>query len=125
MLQPYLDRVDEHGETAVIFFAGTQSHSVHKGPLLEPGARVVPTLFVAPETITPHDIGQAEREVALAAVRAVPFGVPLYARVDLVRDQDDAPVVLELELAEPSLFFAHEVGSAHRLATAIIACIPS
>jgi O-ureido-D-serine cyclo-ligase len=125
MLQPYLDRVDEHGETAVIFFAGTLSHSVHKGPLLKPGARGVSTLFVAPETITPQVIAQAEREVALAAVRAVPFGIPLYARVDLVRDQDDAPVVLELELTEPSLFFAHGVGSAHRLATAIIACVRS
>lgn len=32
------------------------------------------------------------------------FGVPLYARVDLVRDDDGRPCVLELELVEPSLF---------------------
>ena len=31
MLQPYLDRVDEHGETAVMFFGGVLSHSVRKG----------------------------------------------------------------------------------------------
>ena len=122
MLQPYLDRVDEHGETAVIFFAGALSHSVHKGPLLKPGAGPVSSLF-APEAITPLDIDQTERKVALAALRAIPFEVPLYARVDLIRAEDDTPTVLELELTEPSIFFAHAPGSAHRLATAIIARI--
>ncbi|WP_285689626.1 hypothetical protein [Actinoplanes sp. NBRC 103695] len=32
------------------------------------------------------------------------FGVPLYARVDLVRDDAGRSCVLELELVEPSLF---------------------
>ena len=120
MLQPYLDRVDQDGETAVIFVAGVLSHSVRKGSLLKAGAGPVSS-FVAPETITPQDIDQTERHVALAALRAIPFEVPLYARVDLVLGQDDAPCVLELELTEPSVFFAHAPGSAHRLATAIIA----
>jgi O-ureido-D-serine cyclo-ligase len=122
MLQPYLDRVDQHGETAVIFFAGALSHSVRKGPLLKPGAGPVSSLL-APETITPQDSDQTERQVALAALRAIPFEVPLYARVDLVPGEDDAPTVLELELTEPSIFCAHAPGSAHRLATAIIARI--
>ena len=35
----------------------------------------------------------------------VPGAAPvLYARIDLVADADGSPVVLELELAEPSLF---------------------
>jgi glutathione synthase/RimK-type ligase-like ATP-grasp enzyme len=122
MLQPYLARVDAHGETAVIFIAGVLSHSVRKGSLLKAGAGPVSGL-VAPETITPQHIDQDELRVALAAVRAIPFEVPLYARVDLVRGDDDAPTVLELELTEPSIFFAHAAGSAHRLATAIIARI--
>jgi hypothetical protein len=37
MLQPYLDDIDQHGETAMIFFEGKLSHAVCKGPL--PGAR--------------------------------------------------------------------------------------
>ena len=120
MLQPYLDRVDTHGETAVIFFDGALSHSVRKGPLLKRGARLVSGLF-APERITPREIDEAERGVALATLRAIPFGVPLYARVDLIRGDHGAPVVLELELTEPSLFFAQAAGSADRLAAAIIA----
>src|SRR5688572_20845259 len=120
MLQPYLDRVDAHGETAVIFFDGVLSHSVRKGPLLKRGARLVSGLF-APERITPREIDEAERGVAVATLRAIPFRVPLYARVDLIRGDHGAPVVLELELTEPSLFFAQAAGSADRLAAAIIA----
>jgi hypothetical protein len=44
----------------------------------------------------------------------------LYARVDLIRDRAGAPHVLELELIEPSLFFAHAPGSAERFATKIV-----
>ena len=42
-----------------------------------------------------------------------------YARVDLIRDADGAPRLLELELTEPSLFFAHAEGSADRFAAAL------
>jgi O-ureido-D-serine cyclo-ligase len=125
MLQPYLDRIDENGETAVMFVDGLLSHSVRKESLLKRGAELGSGL-VAPVTITPRDSDPDERRVALAAVAAISsgaisFDVPLYARVDLVRGDDDKPVVLELELTEPSLFFAHGVDSAHRLAAAIIA----
>jgi hypothetical protein len=42
----------------------------------------------------------------------------LYARVDLV-PTPDGPALMELELTEPHLFFAHAPGSADRLAAAI------
>jgi hypothetical protein len=45
--------------------------------------------------------------------------MPLYARVDLIRDAGGAPRLLELELAEPSLYFNHSPGSAQRFAEAI------
>ena len=51
---------------------------------------------------------------------AIPFDTPLYARVDLIRDADAAPRVLELELTEPSLFFTHAAGSAERFATLVL-----
>ena len=120
MLQPYLEHVDEHGETAVIYFDGIFSHSVRKGPLLKSGASLVSGLF-APEKITPTDIDEAERRVAVATLRSIPFAVPLYARVDLVRGEHHAPVLLEVELTEPSIFFAHAAGSADRLATVVLA----
>ena len=62
----------------------------------------------------------AELSVGARALQAVPFGTPLYARVDLIRDQKGEPVVLELELIEPSLFFRFAVGSAERLAAALV-----
>ena len=54
------------------------------------------------------------------ALGAIPFATPLYARVDLIRDADAAPRVLELELTEPSLFFAHAAGSVERFAALLL-----
>jgi hypothetical protein len=115
MLQPYLSTVDTAGETALIYLGGEPSHAVRKGPLLRLDEGLVAGLF-APEDIRPREPGQDERLLAAAACAAIPFGQPLYARIDMVRDERGAPVVLELELTEPSLFFAHAPGIAIRLA---------
>ncbi|HET6546734.1 MAG TPA: hypothetical protein VFG55_08325 [Rhodanobacteraceae bacterium] len=121
MLQPYLDRVDEHGETALIYFNGVFSHAIRKGPLLRPGEGPTRALFAA-EQIMPRVPSTEERAVADHALAAPGFTRPLlYARVDLVHDAAGMPCVLELELTEPSLFFAHAPGSAERCADAILA----
>lgn len=114
MLQPYLAQVDRHGETAVLYLGGEYSHAVRKGPLLRAGAGLVEGLF-APEDIRPRAADPADLEVAAAAYRAIPFEAPAYARIDLLRSDSGTPVVLELELTEPSLFLAHAPGSAERL----------
>jgi len=120
LLQPYLARVDEHGETALIFFDGLFSHAIRKGPLLRRGEEPTRALF-APEAITPREPSPAERATAEQALAAIAFAKPLlYARVDLIHDELGAPCLLELELAEPSLFFAHAQGSAERYARVII-----
>ena len=51
LVEPYLDRVDTHGETALIYFAGRFSHAIRKGPMLRPGEQPTENLFAA-ETIT-------------------------------------------------------------------------
>ena len=119
LLQPYLNRVDEHGETALIHFDGEFSHAIRKGPLLKRSAGPTTELF-AKETITARVPDAAELRVAARALEALPFEVPLYARVDLIRDQQGDPVVLELELIEPSLFFPFAAGSAARFAAAVV-----
>jgi hypothetical protein len=58
--------------------------------------------------------------LAQKVVAAVPFGTPLYARVDLIRDDTGAPCLLELELSEPSLFFAQAAGSAEKFTAAVL-----
>lgn len=121
LLQPYLDRVDEHGETALIHFDGRFSHAIRKGPLLRRGDGPTEALFAA-EQITPRTPEAAERTLAAEALQAIPFAGPLaYARVDLIHDADGAPRLLELELAEPSLFFAQGQGSARRFAEVLLA----
>jgi len=128
MLQPYLDRVDAHGETAVIFFDGVLSHSVRKGPLLTPGMELVAGAY-APETIDPREPSAAERDAAeqvldaLAAVAPAAREDLVYARVDLVPGADGSPTLLELELTEPSMFLINDgtggTASADRFAAAM------
>jgi O-ureido-D-serine cyclo-ligase len=121
LLQPYLGRVDAHGETALLFFDGHFSHAIRKGPLLRRGEGPTRALFAA-EHITPRDASAAEIAVAERTLAAIPFAKPLlYARVDLIHDDAGTPCVLELELSEPSLFFAHAPRSAQRFAAAITA----
>ena len=119
MLQPYLDRVDDHGETAVVYVGGRYSHAIRKGPLLKLGAGLVAGLF-APEQISVREPDAAELQVAAAAFAVVPGEPVLYARIDLIRDDEGRPVVLELELTEPSLFLAHGASAAATLAQAIL-----
>ena len=115
LLQPYLDQVDHHGETALIYFTGRFSHAIRKGPLLRRGGAPTEELFAA-EEITARMPGADELLVAERALAALPFAAPLYARVDLIPSADAKPCLLELELTEPSLFLAHAPGTAGRLA---------
>ena len=116
MAQPYLEEIDEHGETGLVFIGGSFSHAFRKGPLLPRDAAPVEGLF-AFEHITPREPSEPEREVADRAHAWVTerFGELLYARVDVV----PPGLVLEIELTEPSLFLGQAEGAPRRLAAAI------
>jgi len=120
LLQPYLASVDTAGETALVYLGGEASHAIRKGPLLRLDSALVAGLF-APEDIAARQPGADERALAAAAYAAIPFDAPLYARIDMIRDDRGAPVILELEMTEPSMFFEHAPGSADRLAALLIA----
>ena len=117
LVQPYLQDVDRVGETALIHFDGVFSHAIRKGPLLRRDEGATTSLFAA-ESIAPRQASDAELALAARALAAIPGGAPLYARVDLLPTAD-GPRLLELELTEPSLFFAHAPGSAARMAQAL------
>jgi glutathione synthase/RimK-type ligase-like ATP-grasp enzyme len=119
LLQPYLDSVDERGETALIFYDGRFSHAIRKGALLRRGGEAERGLF-ASENITPRVPTEDELKIAQRVLGAIPFGMPLYARVDLLHDERGTPTVLELELTEPSMFFAHAPEAAARFAEALL-----
>ena len=119
MLQPYLDRVDRDGETALMFIEGRFTHAIRKGALLPAGAPSTAGLF-APETITARIPAADEMTVAERAVERVPFPQLLYARVDLIRGTAGEPRVLELELVEPSLYFGYAPATAARFISAAL-----
>jgi glutathione synthase/RimK-type ligase-like ATP-grasp enzyme len=126
MVQPYVASVDTRGETATLFFGGTFSHAIHKGPLLKPGAAPTSEVFAA-ETIESREASAAEREVAerVLAYATERFGPLAYARIDLVEDAGGAPLLLELELTEPSLFFQGDAGRVLQFARTVRARLPA
>ena len=131
MVQPYLAEVDTDGETGLIYFGGRFSHAVRKdamlaaataNPLVTEHAR---PLFV-PERISPAEPTVAELALGDQVVDLLRkrWGRDLvYARVDLLPTAD-GPVLIELEVTEPSLFLGHAAGSADLLAAAVEARLP-
>ena len=122
MVQPYLDAVDEHGETALVFFGGEYSHAIGKGQMLHPGDRPSNDLFVR-ERITSRAPTAAERALAEQILDSLPWPRTelLYARVDLIAGPDGQPQLIELELTEPSLFLSYSEGAPQRLASHLLA----
>lgn len=128
MVQPYLPAVDSYGETELLFLARPErgelvySHAVRKGPMLAGPDRETHELYL-PEQITERVPSAAELAIARRVLAEVPGGPDrlLYARVDLIPGPDGRPLLVELELAEPSLFLGQEPTAAPRLAAAIAA----
>ncbi|MFW2512734.1 ATP-grasp domain-containing protein [Demequina sp. SO4-13] len=114
MIQPYLSAVDTAGETALIYVGGEFSHAVRKAAILSQGMSWSTGLY-ADEKVVATEATQAERMLADRIVATLP-GLA-YARVDLL-PTDEGPVVLELELTEPSLFLALGEGAPERAAKA-------
>lgn len=113
MVQPFVQSVETYGERCLVFLEGELSHAIRKNALTQGGrwAGLPEGRAVAPTA----------DEAALA--RTIVAGIsptPLYARVDLVRDDADRPLLLELELTEPTLFFADHPQAARRLAEAVL-----
>lgn len=110
LVQPYDPRIAD-GETALVFVAGEQSHAFVKGPML-PAPGETPEFdesgTYAEEKLRPADPDDELWEVGYAALAAAADRLEtattdfLYARVDVIGGPED-PLLLELELVEPSL----------------------
>lgn len=122
LVQPYVERVDDRGETALVFMGGRFSHAIRKGPILDGSTETVGGLFAA-EDIRPRTPTGDERDAAELALDALPFDRTdlLYARVDLLPGPDGTPLLLEVELVEPSLFLRFCDSAPDRLAWSIAA----
>ncbi len=111
LVQPYVPSVDGAGERCLVWIDGVLTHAVRKAPRFRARGNVVSE----PVPIAPDEAACANRMLA-----AVPSGESLlYARIDLVRDRSGQPVLMELELIEPSLFLVDSPLAAARLASAV------
>lgn len=114
MVQPFQYNVPSRGEIAMMVFGGQYSHAVLK--TAKAGDFRVQDDFggsVAPYSPAPEEIRFAER----AAAACQPL--PVYARVDMIWDNNDELAVSELELLEPELWFRFKDGAAEKLAAEI------
>lgn len=119
MVQPYIEALDVSGETGVVVIGGQPSHAIVKGPRLV--GRGISSLGGS-EGVVAGSAGADELALASRVLDLVPGGPQrlLYARVDLVPGAGGAPMLLELEVSEPSLFLALCEGAAGRLAREIV-----
>lgn len=126
MVQPYVHSVDSAGETALVFLGGRFSHAVRKGPLLARGEGIRQDRnsrgdlrMVRPSA---EQLELGERVHAAVQQHMPGSQSPLYARIDVVAGADGSPLLLELELTEPSLFLpqapqgvGHFVAAVHQV----------
>jgi len=117
LVQPFLDSVTAQGERALMFFDGGYSHAIRKRSLFE-SKDVAPRVEVeatGQELAVARDVLRAEGADALA-----------YARVDLSAGSDGKPLLMELEVTEPRLFFQWgPPEAAERFAEALAARLPA
>ncbi len=104
LVQPYLTSVEHYGERSLVWIDGELTHAIRKTPRFVGDSERVDG---------PFPIADDERAVAEAAL-APYIGRILYGRVDVARDDAGKAVVMELELVEPSLFFARHPPSLDR-----------
>ena len=114
MVQPFLASVEESGERCLVFIEGRLSHAVRKRSLFLGGRHVGPEGEPVP-------IASDEAWVAERVLQASGFPPLLYARVDLARDAAGNPVLMELELVEPTLFLKDHPAACACLADAVAA----
>src|SRR5439155_9490291 len=100
-------------ERACVWIDGVFTHAVRKAPRFAGDSERVS------EAVPVADDERALGERILAAVP----GSVLYARVDLARDAEGHPCLMELELIEPSLFLDRSPAACERLASALVRLI--
>jgi hypothetical protein len=124
LIQPYQSSVDTSGELALVYLGGIYSHAFSKSAML--GSTMDESGLYLSESLTaaspPADAIALAEDVldAASALLGILRAELLYARVDLVRGADGKPLLLELELTEPSLGFRQtDPAAAMRFASAV------
>ena len=121
LVQPYQRSVADYGERALVWIDGALTHAVRKSPRFAGDPQRVSDAVA----IAPDEARIAEEILARVATRLSTHVAPLlYARVDLARGEDGRPLLMELELIEPSLFLVRSPPALDRLVAAIKRRLP-
>jgi glutathione synthase/RimK-type ligase-like ATP-grasp enzyme len=112
MVQEYQASIDDRGETGLVFLGGAFSHAFRKEAILASTVEWDGEMFAREQTAATA-ASPAERALGERIVAALP--ATAYARVDLL-PTDDGPVLLELEVVEPSLFLHLDAAAPARAA---------
>jgi glutathione synthase/RimK-type ligase-like ATP-grasp enzyme len=110
LVQKYLPSVHDRGERALVFIEGELTHTVRKHPRFHGDDESV----AGPVPAEPD-----EEKLAVSLMEGPGRGT-LYGRVDLARDPDGRPCLMELELIEPSLFLRQHPEALERFVAAIL-----
>ena len=103
MVQAFEPAIVEEGEYSLLVFNGVLSHALIKRPAAG-DYRIQPQYGGRMEAVRPTDAMHALARQAFDTIEARGLPRPVYARVDLLRGQDGALRVIELELFEPYLY---------------------
>lgn len=114
LLQEFQTQILTKGEVAFMVYGGKFSHAILKKA--KPGDFRVQDDFGG--TIESYQASSEEIEMAEKAVLPCST-LPMYARVDLIWDNDDNLAIGELELIEPELWFRMNRQSADDCAEAV------
>ncbi len=118
IIQEFLPAVEGYGERALMFIDGKFSHSIRKTAFQH--LAVAGKAGEIPVEASSDELSNAAKFLAFLKE------TPLYARVDLVRDKNDQPLLIEFELLEPSLFLQAKPEAADIFADAMmrrVACL--
>lgn len=115
LVQPFLESIQTGGEVSLIYIDGRFTHVVSKKPAA--GDFRVQREFGGSAVLADPD-GDFRR-LGDAAAAAIPQ-LPLYARIDVVRDNEGRPCIMECEVIEPELYFDLFPPAADALAAALV-----
>jgi hypothetical protein len=118
LVQQYLHAVEDYGERALVWIDGELTHAVRKSPRFDEDDESVS----AAQPIAPAEAALAT--AALDRVAAALGEPPLYARIDVAPGPGGEPLLMELELIEPSLFFPQSPAALTRFVAAIRRRLP-
>jgi glutathione synthase/RimK-type ligase-like ATP-grasp enzyme len=118
IVQPFQNDITRTGEDTLMVFGGRFSHAVRK--VAKAGDfRVQDDHGGTVQAYQPTDEQIALAESAVAACDPL----PVYGRVDMIRDNEGSPAIMELELIEPELWLRYHPPAAELFAEGLAALL--